>query len=575
MINIYQLFPRLFGNKTVQQQFNGTIEANGCGKFNDINQAALSSLKDLGITHIWLTGVIRHASLADYTQYGIPKQHPSLLKGRAGSPYAIVDYYDVDPDLAVNIHSRMQEFDNLLDRIHAQGMKVIIDFIPNHLAREYHSVAKPDDVKDFGEDDNSWLAFHPDNNFYYLPTQSFIPPLRNEQLYQATNIYVEQPAKVTGNDCFNASPGLNDWFETVKLNYGIDYNDMLSHHFEPIPDTWKKMLHVLKFWLSKGVDGFRADMAEMIPVAFWRWLLQELRKSFPELLMIAEIYQSGLYRDFVNAGFDLLYDKIGLYNQMENILIHGHSAESISHCWRQTEGLNNHMLRFMENHDEIRLASQKFLGGAFKALPAVAVSALMHAGGFMIYNGQETAEDADGAVGFSGDDGRTSIFDYCRMPKHQRWMNDGRFDGAKLLFEQQILRGFYKKILRMRTDLPALREGNFYDLMWANPWFTEFDPQNIFAFLRYSKSQCLLIVTNFHKSESRNIRVKIPENAQLLASLEIKEGIDWKAVDLLQDDIEEHYFEIPKLSQEGIRMRISPSSVKIFELNPVVFTSKN
>lgn len=568
MINIYQLFPRLFGNKTVQLQFNGSKEANGCGKFNDINHAALISLKELGINYIWLTGIIRHASLSDYSHYGIPVQHPALLKGIAGSPYAIVDYYDVDPDLAVDVNQRMHEFEELLSRIHQNGMKVLIDFVPNHLAREYKSIAKPEGLIDFGSNDNTWMEFHPNNNFYYLPGQSFIPPRRKEAIYSSEEIYTEQPAKVTGNDCFNAAPGLNDWFETVKLNYGIDYNNMLSHHFDPVPDTWKKMLEVLKFWSAKGVNGFRADMAEMVPVAFWKWAISELRKVFPEQLMIAEIYQPGLYRDFINAGFDLLYDKVGLYNQLENIYLKGHAAESISRCWQQTEGINNHMLRFMENHDEVRLASHHFLGSAFKAFPAVALAALMHPGGFMIYNGQESGEDAEGAIGFSGDDGKTSIFDYCHMPKHQRWMNEGRFDGAKLLFEQQMLREFYKKILRLRTEVPALRSGAFYDLIWANPWFTEFDPQFIYAFLRYTKKQCVLIVLNFNRSENRNIRVKIPADAQEVTCFSTDKGLDWNAIDLINEDVEPIHFDVTKLAIEGVRILISPSSVKVLELQP-------
>ena len=260
MVNIYQLFPRLFGNKVVSSRINGTIHTNGCGKFDDISDVALLAIKEMGITHIWLTGILRHATLTDYSAHGIPKSHPSVVKGLAGSPYAINDYYDVDPDLSVDVSQRMREFEALIGRIHNHGMKVLMDFVPNHLAREYASVGKPTTASDFGFNDQVQLAFHPNNNFYYIQNQSFWPPYRESDLYQNDKVYIEQPAKATGNDCFNAMPTLNDWFETVKLNYGIDYQNDQQTHFDPVPDTWFKMEDILKFWLKKGVDGFRVDV---------------------------------------------------------------------------------------------------------------------------------------------------------------------------------------------------------------------------------------------------------------------------------------------------------------------------
>ncbi|MDP2236189.1 MAG: alpha-amylase family protein [Bacteroidales bacterium] len=566
MTNIYQLFPRVFGNKSVHNVFNGTIESNGCGKFNDINEKAIDALKELGITHIWLTGIIRHAKLTDYSVFKIPSSHPAVVKGRAGSPYAIKDYYDVDPDLAINVPNRLVEFEQLIERIHSAGLKVIIDFVPNHLAREYKSIAKPLGVSDVGENDMTWMSFSPDNNFYYLPGQSFIPPQRAESLYNSETTYTEQPAKVTGNDCFTATPGINDWFETIKLNYGVDFGNAMEQHFDPIPDTWHKMLHILKFWAEKGVDGFRSDMAEMVPVAFWRWVISELKSEFNDLLMIAEIYQAGLYHDFINAGFDYLYDKVGLYNRLTDVTLHGHSAESISSCWKMTENINEKMLRFMENHDEVRLSSQYFLNDPGKALPAVAVSALMHSCAFMIYNGQENGEKAEGAVGFSGDDGRTSIFDYCHMPQHQRWMNNGKFDGGRLLLEQKLLREKYKKLLRMRLELPAFREGKFYDLMWANPWYTEFDPRFVFAFLRFTEKQILLVVVNFHPAENRKMRVKIPQDAIQLSRIDdSSEGL-WKAANLMKTE-EVIPFLIEELPTVGIHLSIGPLQTGVYELS--------
>jgi glycosidase len=464
-MNIYQLFPRLFGNKQTDFHFNGSKTENGCGTFNDIDETALNALKDLGFTHIWLTGILEHASESTGT-------HPDITKGRAGSPYAVTDYRAVDPDLGT-----MTDFERLVESIHQHGMKVIIDFIPNHLARQN---------KGFDA-----------CNFYYCEGQGFVSPRR-----VAEQPYEEFPAKATGNNVFASNPSINDWYDTVKLNY--------DEH-----DTWEKMLDILRFWCAKKVDGFRVDMAEMVPVAFWQWLIENLRKDYKPL-MIAEIYQPALYKQFLDAGFDYLYDKVGLYNTLENVLCHGHEAKEISQVWKDLDEMDAHMLRFMENHDEKRLASLQFVGDAFAALPAVALSALMNTGPFMVYNGQESGEMASGAVGYSGDDGRTSIFDYCHMPEHQKWMDGGQFDGGGFDDTQRKLFRYYRNLLHFRQEHSAISEGKFYDLMWCNPWYMNFDPQFVYAFLRYTDSERLLVVVNFNRNECRDVEVKISHDALAL-----------------------------------------------------------
>ena len=461
-INIYQLFPRLFGNKNATFQPKGSKAENGCGTFADIDAKALNALKAMGITHIWLTGILHHASESTGT-------HPDITKGRAGSPYAVTDYYATDPDLGT-----MGDLEQLIGRIHATGLKVIMDFIPNHVAREC-------------------VGFE-EQNFYLLEGLHFANP--------TGGTYSEYPAKATGNNVFAPNPSLNDWYDTIKLNY--------DNH-----DTWEKMHAIMRFWCGKGIDGFRVDMAEMVPTAFWQWSIAELRKDF-QVMLIAEIYQPALYKQFLEAGFDYLYDKVGLYNTLENILCHGHEAHEITQVWKNLDEIDGRMLRFMENHDEKRLASPQFVGDATAAMPAVMLSALMNTGPFMIYNGQESGEDALGAVGFSGDDGRTSIFDYCTMPKHQQWMNGGQFDGGLFDEKQQKLFETYSKLLQFRLQHKAISEGAFYDLMWCNPWYNNFDPQFVYAFLRYSKDERLLIVINFHRTESRNVQVKIPHDALAL-----------------------------------------------------------
>ena len=434
---IYQLFPRVYGATPTKR----------CGTFSDINDDEIERIKSLSVSHIWLTGVIRHSGWRD--------TNPAVTKGNAGSPYAIVDYYDIDPDLADNEANRMEEFEETVKRIHSHGLKVIIDFVPNHLAREYKG--------DFT-----------DENFYILPNQRFVTPVDNGYMYY------ENPAKATGNDVFSPTPSLNDWYDTVKLNYTNQ-------------DTWHKMLKIMQFWCGKGVDGFRCDMAEMVPVEFWRWAIAELRKSF-NVTMIAEIYQPNLYQSYVEAGFNYLYDKVGLYNTLENICRYGQRADTISDVWKNLNGLDDNMLRFMENHDEIRLASRFFTQKPENAYPFVALSALLNRGPFMIYNGQEYGEDAA-----DSDNGRTSIFDYNYM----KIKNLQIFD-------------FYKKLMGFRESHPAIMQGAFYDLMWANPWYNNFDPQYVYAFLRYHGDDKLLIVINFNLNEGRNVTVSIPEDAQKL-----------------------------------------------------------
>ena len=564
-MNIYQLFVRTFGNKNKDVVFDGDKSQNKCGTFADINDNALDALKTLGITHIWLTGVIRHSSMTAYPELGIKSSNPLITKGKAGSPYSIMDYYDIDPDLAVNPQNRMEEFEDVMQRIHDKGMKVIIDFIPNHLAREYKSLCKPMYVEDFGVNDNKNVVFAKDNNFYYCPDQQLvIPGQQTTELQNSSNAeFLEYPAKASGNDVFSPQPSVNDWYDTVKLNYGVDYQNG-SRCFEPIPNTWYKMLDIMTYWCERGVDGFRVDMAEMVPVEFWRWSINMLRENY-EPIMIAEIYQPHLYKEFVYAGFDYLYDKVGLYNTLENIYRYGQRADSITNVWNDLQGLGDVMLRFMENHDELRLASEHFVGDAFKALPAVTMAALMNRGPFMIYNGQESGEDAQGAPGFSGDDGRTSIFDYAVMPKHQNWMADGRFDGSDFTDEQKRLFDFYSKLLNFRLNSSAINKGAFYDLMWANPWYSNFDPQYVYAFLRYHDEDRLLVVVNFNQNESRYCEVKISEDAvEYMGLRPIANGQQLTATDVFTGEKIEYNFD--EVSTRGIAMTLEPCGIKILKL---------
>ncbi len=501
---IYQLLPRLFGNQKANCVPNGTLRQNGCGKFNDITTERLSQIKALGITHIWYTGIIEHATRSDYSEYGILPDNPHVVKGYAGSPYAIKDYYDVDPDLAVNVLDRMAEFEGLLQRTHKAGMKAIIDFVPNHVARRYHSDAKPEGVADLGENDDATEAFSPSNNFYYLPRQLFAADI---DLGYGKDAYIEFPAKATGNDCFNAFPGEYDWYDTVKLNYGVDYRSGKTF-FDPIPDTWRKMLHILLFWASKGVDGFRCDMAHMVPLRFWQWAIAEVKNRHPYVIFIAEIYDTSLYREFIHAGgFDYLYDKVNLYDTLRAIECDDLPAGRITDCWHKVEGIGERMLNFLENHDEQRFASRFYAGDASRVLPSLVVSAMINRGPMMIYAGQALGEEASEVEGFSGADGRTTIFDYWSVPSLRRWLT-----GGKLTELQRWLTGKYQRVLSLCNSEKALCRGEFFDLMYANRENPTIDAQKQFVFLRSFDEELLLIAVNF-SDRPCHLRITVPGHA--------------------------------------------------------------
>ncbi|WP_259015626.1 alpha-amylase family protein [Emticicia fluvialis] len=514
---IYQIYTRLFGNTNTTNKTNGSLSENGCGKFNDINTKALEALKQFGISHVWFTGIIEHATMTDYTAYGIAKDNPLVVKGIAGSPYAIKDYYDVDPDLAEDVENRMQEFENLIERTHKNGLQVIIDFVPNHVARNYLSDTKPAGVADFGFDDDKTLHFAADNNFYYIPDQPLIIPADVHPPVEVTEPYYEYPAKATGNDVFWANPGINDWFETVKLNYGVDYLNHRATHFSPIPSTWLKMREILFFWAAKGIDGFRCDMAEMVPKEFWGWVIPEVKQHFPEVIFIAEIYNPGAYGSYIFEGkFDYLYDKVGLYDSLRR-LIEGHgNANDITRVWQQESGhFSNRMLRFLENHDEHRIASRFFAGNASRAFPAMLVSATLHTGPVMLYFGQELGVNPQGQEGFSGDDGRTTIFDYWGVPEFQNWVNNHKYDGGSLTADQKKIRQFYANLLKFVNESDAVKYGHFYDLQYVNcgGLSRNYNDNKIFSYLRFTDKQKLLFICNFDLENSYSTSVNIPQGA--------------------------------------------------------------
>lgn len=539
---VYQMFTRLFGNKTTTNKAWGTIEENGVGKFNDINDAALESLAELGITHIWYTGILHHATVTDYTAFGISQDDPDVVKGRAGSPYAVKDYYQVAPDLAVDVDNRMAEFEALVERTHRHGMKVIIDIVPNHVARHYQSLGKPEGVSDFGANDDSSVAYARDNNFYYVPGQAFeVPEKPYRDLGEAGHPLLdgqfnEVPAKWTGNGARAAKPGVWDWYETVRINYGVkpdgsydfptlpaDFADKgIAEHAAfwatvDVPDSWRKYRDIVLFWLDKGVDGFRFDVAELVPVEVWSYLNSAIKLRNPEAFLLAEIYTPSIYRDYINLGkMDFLYDKVGQYDTLYAIMQGSGHTQQLFDINQGLADIQGQLLRFLENHDERRLASEGFAGDAQMGKPAMITAATLHSGPIMLYFGQELGERAEGNAGFGGlEEGTwfdTTIFDYWGVPSIQAWMNDGAFDGGRLNAEQARLRHWYSKLFHTVHDAAA-------------PFGTTTKlhaGESQVAYLLDHSEQRWIVMSNFDRHQAWTNELIIP--AETIAALGLAEG---------------------------------------------------
>ena len=509
---IYQLLPRYFGNTNATNKLYGSKEENGVGKFNDITPKALQELKKLGINYVWYTGVIEHATMTDYSAYGIKQDDPDIVKGKAGSPYAIKDYYDVDPDLAVDVKNRMEEYQNLINRTHSEGLKMIMDFIPNHVARTYQSDAKPAGVIDFGAQDDKTKAYSPQNDYYYIPGKTFVVPAGTEAGGAAfthslkDGKFDENPAKVTGNNVFSEKPSIDDWYETMKLNYGYDLQNG-KNYLDPIPPVWIKMRDILVFWAKKGVDGFRCDVAEFVPVEFWHWVIPEVRKINPNMVFIAEAYDPSKYANYVSyGGFDYMYDKVGLYDALKGLIKNEPNA-TVANIRKviqsQEGGLSNHMLRFLENHDEERIASKGFAQQPEFAKAAMVLTATLGSGPVMIYSGQEVGEQGGGIEGFGGDDNRSTIFDYWGQPQHQQWLNGGKFDGGGLTPAQKSLRNFYQQLLTLVQSNKAIQSGKFTDVS------AELGLGNTaMAYVRSTETERVLVLANFNRTQTVNVSAK-------------------------------------------------------------------
>ena len=516
---IYQMLPRLWGNDKVRPKKNGSLEDNGTGKFSDIDNATLEYLKWMGCSHVWYTGIVRHSTQS--SEEGCIPSHPQFVKGKAGSPYAICDYYDVNPYLADDPAKRMEEYEALIERSHSAGLKVIMDFVPNHVSRDYGKVTYSEGHPVLGSDDDKTVHWKSENDFFYYPGQALTLPT---PVPRGMKAYHEMPAMATGNNCYTPNPGVNDWYETVKINYG-----------ETHTATWDKMLDILLYWAAKGVDGFRCDMVELVPAEFMKWLIAKVKELYPSVIFIAEVYKKELYGEYVRSvGFDYLYDKSGLYDTLRTVVEKNgddngmpvelwQSATGITRNWQFLSDLQPYMLNFLENHDEQRFASDFFGKDAARTFAPLYVSLFLNTAPFMVYFGEEVGEKGMKEEGFSGKDGRTTIFDWWSISSIKRLrqviqtgeyktLEPGKLVKAGMKKEEAEVFCRFAKAIRFAAEDEAIIKGTTYDLCYCNMSSEGFDKNRHFAFLRDHEEHTLLIAVNFSGKDA-TMKLSIPEHA--------------------------------------------------------------
>ena len=516
---IYQMLPRLWGNNKVKPKKNGGLSDNGTGKFSDIDKDTLEYIKWLGCSHVWLTGVLRHSTQS--TEEGCIASHPQFVKGRAGSPYAICDYYDVNPYLADDPQNRMAEFEALLAKTHEAGLKMIIDFVPNHVSRDYGKVEPTPGHPVLGASDDKSVHWASENDFFYYPGQELQLPT---PCPKGMEPYHEMPAMATGNNCYSPAPGINDWYETVKINYGDSHTS-----------TWDRMFDIVDFWASKGVDGFRCDMVELVPPEFMTWLIKNIKEKHPHVIFIAEVYKKDLYWEYVrNVGFDFLYDKSGLYDTLRTVVEKNvddngmpielwQSTTGITRNWQFLGDIQPYMLNFLENHDEQRFGSEFFGKSAANTFAPLYVSLFLNTAPFMIYFGEEVGEIGMDEEGFSGRDGRTTIFDWWSVASVRRLRKAISSGAYKSLKVSELVKAGLKReeaqvfcrfaeATRLAASDEAIRQGTTYDLCYCNMSSDGYDKHRHFAFLRDYEDHTLMIVANFSNREA-TMKLTLPQHA--------------------------------------------------------------
>ncbi|HEX8322972.1 MAG TPA: alpha-amylase family glycosyl hydrolase [Tepidisphaeraceae bacterium] len=590
---IYQLVVRYFGNTNPTNRPNGTLATHGSGKFADVTPAALRQLRDLGVTHVWLTGCLRQATLTDHSALGLPADDPDVVKGIAGSFYAIRDYFDVSPDYAVEPANRLAEFDALVRRVHEAGMKAMIDFVPNHVARGYGSVVRPD--LNFGVGDDTSVFFSPANHFYYLvdrpgrplrlsrPAHWNPPGVTFDGLYPPEDGTAKRPVKVTGNNCAETDPGPDPWYETVKLNFGYDFVNHTGH-YDPRPRLWNLMDEILAYWQGRGVDGFRCDFAHYVPPEAWRFLLERAKGRDAQAYFIAEAYPwegSGdpitQRQQLIDSGFQAVYNDAS-YDALKRIYLDRPNGQDDYHAAlvSVSPAERRRMVQYMENHDERRIASpvnpdagwtgNSGFGSADAGYLLAPLQYLCGPGPVLMLNGQEVGEPGADAEGYSGRDGRTTVFDYWTMPEMAKWVNGHAYDGGRLSSWQVRLRSFYADLLALCQD-PCVRGDGYWGLKYFNrPERFADCPAAFYTFARYDEAagRLLLVVANFDRGQETGGRVRVPAELLSLCGLngriEVRlrlnrDGATDEAVATLDADA---------LASDGVDVRLPAESTNVY-----------
>lgn len=586
---VYQLVVRQFSNLQTDRVVDGTLEQNGVGRFEDIDEAALDGLVELGVTHVWLTGVLRQATLTDWSSIGLPPDDPDVVKGRAGSFYAIRDYYDTSPDYAVEPERRLDELVSLIDRIHDAGLQVLIDLVPNHVARGYASVVHPE--RDFGLGDDATVFFAPQNRFFYLPDppgqrlELTRPEAWNPSGVTFDGLYapedgttVARTPRATGNNVTSPRPGPNDWYETVKLNWG--YNFAVGEaHYDPRPPVWDDFDRILAYWQALGVDGFRADFAHFVPNEAWRWLIDQARSRDPQVLFLAEAYEDlpGLQ----DAGFDAVYYDAA-YDALKGLYQGSVRLEDVdSVLLALSDEDRRQWVLYLENHDERRIASpitssaspdDSGFGSAAAGRQLAPLQYLFTPGPVLFYNGQEVGETGAGIEGFSGENGRSSIYDYGSLPALQGWVNGHAYDGGSLTQEQRDLRAWYSALLTGPVRDPAVRGSGFWGLRYINNSQEHSDfPDELYTFARFQPggARLVVVVANFRPGAQVTGPVRLPGDLLDAAGLS---GDTFQVTRLFDErgaveELVEHTSRFG-LTTAGISATLSDQSAAVFEVVP-------
>lgn len=582
---IYQLVVRLFGNTNETRTKDGTIAQNGSGKFADIDDKAIGALADMGVTHVWLTGVLRQATLTDYASIGLPADDADTVKGRAGSFYAVRDYYDVSPDYATDPTKRLEEFDALVARLHARGLKVMIDLVPNHVARGYGSVVKPE--LDFGKNDDQTKFFSPQNDFFYLaePAGQALS-LKKPAGWNPSGVTFDGqfdresggPGKVpraTGNNVTSPSPSETDWYETVKLNYGFNFVDNVGS-YTPAPDVWTKVDAILAYWQGRGVDGFRCDFAHYVPTEAWQFLIGKVKERDPKALVIAEAYDN--LNGLIAAGFDAVYHD-ATYDTFKRLYLGKASQTDVDSVFGSIDdAIRGRYVQYLENHDERRIASPIVPGdspdgtgfGSMNAGHQLAPLSYLYSNGpVLMLNGQEVGEPGAGEEGFGGDDGRTTIFDYWSMPELVKWVNGHAYDGGKLSEDQKKLRTYYGDLFALTQDA-RVRGNRYWGLKYFNNTGMFPDASDaMFTFARFAqKSGTLMIVaSNFGVGQPATGKVRIPDDLAEKAGLPASGDLKVRAVLDERGKIDEVVVEAitrAALTTDGFSATVGDQSAKVF-----------